>query len=80
MSEILHFRGRIELDSLAHMLGPDVGHRYLAATSVAYDEATDISTVTLRAIMPDEYRERVMALVAGQQERERIRRVYNACR
>lgn len=78
MPEILRYRGDVRNVDWDHMLGPDVGHRYMTIKSVAYDADADISTATLRPILPDEFRERVLPLVEGQRERERIRRVFNA--
>lgn len=78
MTEILRYHGDISTTyDRDQMIGPDVGRRYLAIKSVDYAPATDISTAKLRGILPDEFRERVTALVGKQQERERIRKLFN---
>lgn len=78
MADYLHFRGNITATiDRDQMLGPDTGGRYLAIKAIDYDPATDVTTASLRAILPDEFRERVMKLAGGQSERERIRAVFN---
>jgi hypothetical protein len=51
--------------------------RYLAPRSVDYSPETGVSTLTLRAILPAEFRERVTALAEKERERERIRKLFN---
>jgi hypothetical protein len=77
MPDVLHFRGNIIPFDSSQMIGPDFGRRYLAIRTATYDPTTDISTVVLRGILPDEYRERVTALVAKERERVRIRELFN---
>jgi len=78
MSDILHFRGdladRIER---GQMIGPDFGGRHLSVRSAKYDAGTDSTTVTLRGILPDEYRKRILERVDAQRERDRVREVFN---
>lgn len=76
MPDVLHFKGRHDFDR-DWLIGPDFGRRYLLPRKVEYNPETDISTITLRGIMPDELRERVTPLVAAQREHERIRKVFN---
>ena len=76
--EVLHYRGDLTATiDRDQMLGPDFGHRHLAIRSVNYDPATDISTVKLRGILPDEFREKIGPLVEMQHTREKIRRLFN---
>jgi hypothetical protein len=71
--------GRVDLDDDMNMLGPDVGGRYLAVKSLAYDKNEDVTVVGVRPIMPDEYRERVMRLAQTQAgPAARLRRLFNA--
>lgn len=78
MPEVLHYRGyRIPFYG-DHMLGPDMDRRYLAPKRADYDPATDVTTLTLRPIMPAEFRERVTALAEKERDRERIRALFNA--
>lgn len=60
------------------MLGSDLHGRYLMIKEVNYDEVVDISTATLRAVLPAEFRERVAPLVEIQRERKRIRALFNS--
>lgn len=79
MSDILRYKGDItESCDRDHMIGPDFGKRYLAVRSLAYDPATDLTTATLRGVLPPEFRERVTALMARQQEYDRVKAVFNA--
>lgn len=76
MAEVLHYRGDQRNFDPEWMLGPDMDRRRLVIKSMAYDPATDVSTATLRAVLPDEFREAVKPLVAQQQARSRIRSVF----
>lgn len=77
MTDILRFKGDLrETIDRDQMLGPDFGRRYLAIKSVDYDPATDRSTVTLRGILPDEFRTRIEPIVAEQRERARIAELF----
>lgn len=79
MSDILRYRGDITATcDRDHMIGPDFGKRYLAVRSLAYDPVTDLTTATLRGILPDEFRERITVLMARQQEYDRIKVLFNA--
>jgi hypothetical protein len=76
MSDVLHFRRDMRAVDFDQMIGPDFGHRYLGIKAVDYDADTGVSTVTLRGILPAEFRERIKPLVAEQQARERIRKLF----
>jgi hypothetical protein len=76
MSDVLHFRRDMRAVDFDQMIGPDFGKRYLGIKTVYYDAVTDVSTVTLRGILPAEFRERIKPLVAEQQARERIRKLF----
>jgi len=76
MPEILRYRGDLADIDRDQMLGPDTAGRRLAIKTVDYDPGTDVTTVTLRGILPAEFRERIKPLVAEQLERERIRKVF----
>lgn len=77
MPDILRYRGNITATiDFEHMIGPDWAKRYLAVRSVSHDPATNLTTAKLRGVLPAEFRERIPALVAGQQERDRIRQFY----
>lgn len=78
MPDRLRLNGDIrETYDREQMLGSDMHGRYLMIKSVAYEEATNISTATLRAVLPAEFRDRVAPLVDGQRERQRIRELFN---
>jgi hypothetical protein len=76
MSDILHFKGDMRAIDFDQMIGPDFGRRYLSIKAVGFDADTGISTVTLRGILPAEFRERIKPRVAEQQARERIRELF----
>jgi hypothetical protein len=77
MPDILHFKGDLrESIDFDQMIGPDFGRRYLGIKAVDFDADTGISTVTLRGILPTEFRKRIKPLVAEQQARERIRKLF----
>lgn len=80
MAETLHFRPadpyQWAQQAMDQMVGPDLFGRHLAIKEVACNPITEIGTVKLRAILPDEYRERIMPLVEQQRERNRIRTVF----
>jgi hypothetical protein len=59
------------------MLGPDFGGRRLRIASVDYDPETDVSTATLRGVLPDQFRELVEPLWRQAQEHQRIRELFN---
>lgn len=78
MPDRLRFPGDIRATyDREQMLGADLHGRYLMIKGVDYDEATNVSTATLRAVLPAEFRERVEPLVAQQRERQRIRELFN---
>lgn len=78
MADVLRYPGDItQTIDRAQMIGPDFGRRYLAIRSAEYDAAKDITVAKLRGIMPDEFRERVTTLMAGQSERVRIAKLFN---
>lgn len=78
MTDVLRYRGDItQTIDRDHLIGPDFGQRYLLPRKVTYDRATDRTTVKLRGVMPQEFRDRVSILRDGQVERERIRQVFN---
>lgn len=77
MPDILHFpRDRTNFDPDL-MLGPDRDGRRLTIASAVYDVAANVTTATLRAVLPDRFRTLVEPLVAQQRERQRIREVFN---
>jgi hypothetical protein len=76
MPDYLHFRRDMAAIDMGQMLGPDMDRRYLAPRSVDYSPETGVSTLTLRAILPAEFRERVTALAEKERERERIRGLF----
>lgn len=76
MPDVLHFTRPMPLVDMDQMLGPDTDRRFLAIRRNAYDKATGITTLTLRGILPDEFRERIQPLLAKQAERERIRALF----
>jgi len=79
MPDALHYKGDITASiDCDQMIGPDFGKRWLGIRTVEYDPATDIMTVTLRGILPDEYRERVGPMIEQAQAQERIRKLFNA--
>lgn len=78
MPEVLRYRGDIRPVDHGHMLGPDTAGRRLVITGVDYDPVGDMSTVTLRAVLPAEYRERVEPLVAQAQAFYRLQGLFNA--
>lgn len=78
MPDRLRYRGDITaVADRTRMYGPDVGARYLKIGDLTYDPKTDVTTATMRPIMPPEFRERLEPLVAMQTERERIRALFN---
>ncbi len=77
MTDVLHFKGDLTRADREQLIGPDFGRRWLAIRKVDYDPDTDVSTVTLRGVMPDEYRQRLEPQVAQAQEHARIRRLFN---
>jgi hypothetical protein len=76
MPDILHFRRDMTNVDFDQMIGPDFGRRYLGIKHVDYDAETNVSTVTLRGILPAEFRGRIKPRVAEQQARERIRKLF----
>lgn len=72
MPEQLHYPGNIANFDPDHMLGPDQFGRRLIIKSMSYDADTDVTTATLRAVLPDEYRERVLG-ADGQKEQAQAR-------
>jgi hypothetical protein len=76
MPDVLHFKRDMAAIDFDQMIGPDFGHRYLGIKAVDYDADAGVSTVTLRGILPAEFRERITPRVAEQQARERIRELF----
>lgn len=72
--DILHFSKPLHDVDMEQTLGPDSDRRYLAVRKV--DVTPTATTVTLRGILPDEFRERAMAGVAKQREFARIRALF----
>lgn len=78
MPDILRFAGDLRATyDPEQMLGADLHGRYLMIRMMDYDPATNVSTATLRAVLPQEFRQRVEPLVAGERERSRIRALFN---
>jgi hypothetical protein len=70
--------GRVDLDDDMNMLGPDVGGRYLAIKTLAYDKTNDVTVAGVRPIMPPEYRQRVTRLSETQaMPAARLRKLFN---
>jgi hypothetical protein len=76
MTDRLHFRGDLTNADRDQMIGPDFGRRWLAIRKIDYDPDTCVSTVTLRGVMPDEYRQRLQPLVAQAKEYARIKELF----
>lgn len=70
MPEQLHYPGNITNFDPDHMLGPDQFGRRLIIKSMSYDADTDVTTATLRAVLPDEHRERVLGAGGLKQQAE----------
>lgn len=77
MPDILRHQGRLDDIDFDHMYGPDRDRRYLMIKAVSYDANTDVTELRLRAVLPDEFRQRVEPLMAKQAERDRIRTFFN---
>ena len=78
MPDVLHYRGDLTASiDRVQMIGPDFGKRWLGIRKVEYDPNTDVTTVTMRGILPDEYRERIGLMVTQAREQERIRKLFN---
>ena len=78
MPDVLHYKGDLTATiDLDQMIGPDFGKRWLGIRKVEYDPGTDVTTLTLRGILPDEYRERVLPMMEQAQAHERIRKLFN---
>lgn len=76
MPEILHYRGdQTNYDPML-VLGPDRDGRRMKIVSAVYDPETDITTATLRAVMPAEFRERLMAQQPKVEAYNRIRALF----
>jgi hypothetical protein len=77
MPEVLHYRGDItEGLDYDHMIGPDFGKRWMSIKSAHYDAGTDITTVTLRAIMPEEFRVRIAPEIENMRKRSRTKALF----
>lgn len=80
MPETLHYRPsdpyQWAQDAMDQMTEADKFGRHLAIKAVSYDADTGVGTAELRAVLPDEYRERIMPLVEQQRARNRIRAVF----
>lgn len=76
MPEILRYPGRCLRFDPGHMLGPDLHRRQMRIQSMTYDADTDTSTAVLRAILPDEFRERIKPIVVQEQTKARIRKLF----
>jgi hypothetical protein len=72
MPDLLHYPGAVTNYDPDYMLGPDLHGRRLIIKSLAYDADTDVTTATLRAVLPDEHRERVLG-DGGQKEQAQAR-------
>lgn len=59
------------------ILGPDRDGRRLRIVGVTYDRVTDVSTATLKAVMPQEFRDRLMAKKPVYDAYNRIRALFN---
>jgi hypothetical protein len=78
MPDVLHYRGDLTASiDRDQMIGPDFGKRWLGIRDVTYNPANDISTVRLRGILPDEYRQRIEPMVAEARARARIHRLFH---
>lgn len=76
MPDVLHYRGnQVNYDD-DWMLGPDMDKRRLKPVAAEYDSVSDITTITLKAIMPAEFRERVQPLIAQEVDRRRIAELF----
>jgi hypothetical protein len=76
MTDLLRFKGDLTRADREQLIGPDFGRRWLAIRTVDYDPDTCVSTVTLRGVMPDEYRQRLQPLVAQAKEYARIKELF----
>jgi hypothetical protein len=78
MPEVLRYPGDVTNFDPDHMLEPDLHGRRLIIKSMTYDEGTNTSTATLRAVLADEFRQRVETFGLHQaRERSRIGRLFN---
>lgn len=76
MAETLHYRGDHRVYDPDLILGPDIDHRRLRIVGAEYDPATDVTTMTLKAVMPQEFRERVKPMVEQAEARQRIKELF----
>ena len=76
-SDILHFKGDRRNFDPDVILGPDLYERRLRIVSVDYDPATDRSTAKLRAVLPPEFRERLVEMRVKVDAYNRIKRLFN---
>jgi len=78
MPDILRYKGDLTASiDRDQMIGPDFGKRWLGIRKVEYHPDTGSTWVTLRGILPDEYRERLQPMVEQAREQERIRKLFN---
>ena len=78
MPDLLRYKGDLTATiDRDQMIGPDFGKRWLGIRKVEYDPVANITTVTLRGILPDEYRERVGPRIEQARAHERIRKLFN---
>jgi hypothetical protein len=76
MTDLLRFKGDLTRADRDQMIGPDFGRRWLAIRKIDYNPDTNVSTVTLRGVMPEEYRQRLQPQVAQAQEHARIKELF----
>jgi hypothetical protein len=76
MTDLLRFKGDLTRADRDQLIGPDFGRRWLAIRKIDYNPDTNVSTVTLRGVMPDEYRQRLQPQVLQAQEHARIKELF----
>jgi hypothetical protein len=76
MTDLLRFKGDLTRADRDQMIGPDFGRRWLAIRKIDYNPDTNVSTVTLRGVMPEEYRRRLQPQVLQAQEHARIKELF----
>jgi hypothetical protein len=76
MTDLLRFKGDLTRADRDQLIGPDFGRRWLAIRKIDYNPDTNVSTVTLRGVMPEEYRRRLQPQVLQAQEHARIKELF----
>ena len=76
MPETLRYRGDHTAFDPDLILGPDRDGRRMRITGATYDETTDVTTATLRAIMPRDFRDMLEAKRPMYQAYNRIRELF----